>query len=155
MTDFGRRGETVGATSANQETQITAAEAIQAAVEALTKSIGVTPVDAQIFDDGQSEYTSGEIVATGYRRFLLRVILGVTNAPGTIKVNVQFSQGGATFENYVRGPFGSIMYEDTAGAKSECYDGHILGERMKINVIATGVDATNKFTLTCKVDGIR
>jgi len=177
VTDFGQREGGVGATAAkqddvitkleaieaglsdasaaNQETQITAEEAIQAAVEALTKSIRVTPVDAQVFDDGLSEYTSDPMEASGYRMFLLRIILAVTGTPTTIKINVQFSQEGTTYENYVQGPFGSLMYEDTGGAKSECIGGFILGDKMKINVVATGVDAGNYFTLTCKVDGIR
>lgn len=155
MTDFGVRSATARATAANQETQITAEEATQEAVEALSSRTGVTPVNNQVFDNVQTSYTSAEINAAEYRKFLLRIILGVTNAPGTIKINVQFSEGGGTFENYVQGPFGSLMYEDTAGAKSECIGGDILGGRMKINIVATGTDATNKFTLTVKVNGTR
>jgi hypothetical protein len=125
--------------------------AIEAAVEALTKQTESTPVDNITFDDDPTSYTSAEIDCTGYRKFMLRMILGVTLAPTTIKINVQFSHGGATYENYVQVPFGSLMYEDTAGAKSECIAGECLAPKMKINVVAVGTDATNKFTLTCKV----
>lgn len=173
MTDFGVRGVAGGATEAkqddviaelqdieeavgdasatNQETQITAEEAIQAAVEALTKQTTVTPVNAQVFNNVLTTYTSAEIDCTGYRKFLLRVRLSVANAPTTIKINIQFSHGGVTFENYVKVPFGSLMYEDTAGAKNECWCGECLAPKMKINVVAVGTDATNTFTLTCKV----
>ncbi len=117
----------------------------------LTKQKNVTPVNAQVFDDKQDEYTSAEIDCSGYRKFLLRNILTVANAPTDIKISVQFSQGGATFENYMRGPFGSLMYEDTAGAKSECIEGECLGAKMKIYVKATGLSDVNTFSLTSKV----
>jgi len=151
MTDFGKRGGGVGATSDKQATQITAEEAIQAAVEALTKQESFVPVDGEVFDDSQSEYTSAEINSSGYRKFFLRIRLSVTNAPTTIKINVQFSHGGATYENLVNVPFGSLVYEDTAGSKNECLCGECSDDRMKINIVAVGTDATNKFTLTCKL----
>lgn len=125
--------------------------AIQAAVEALTKQAGSTPVNAQVFDDAQSSYTSVEIDCSGYRKFLLRIRLAVTDTPTNIKINVQFSQDGATYENYMRGPFGSLMYEDSAGSKNECIEGECPGAKMKIDVVATGTTAAHKFTLTCKV----
>lgn len=155
MTEFGVRAAAGGATEAKQDTQITAEEAIQAAVEALSATTVVTAVNNQTFDNVQTTYTSAQIASGGYRKVLVRIILGVTNAPGTIKINLQFSEGGTTYENYTRGPFGSLMYEDTAGAKSECIEAYIVGSRIKINVVATGTDATNKFTLTCKLNGIR
>ena len=155
MTDFGVRGAAGGATEAKQDDIITASEAVQAAAEALTMEGKATPVDAEVFNDSQSEYTSAAINSTGFRQFLLRIILTVVGAPTTIKINVQFSQAGSTFENYVRGPFGSLMYEDTAGAKSECIDGPIVGDQMKINVVAVGTTADATFTLTCKLHGFR
>lgn len=155
MTEFGVRSTPARASAANQATQITAEAAIQAAVEALSATTVVTAVNNQVFDDAQSSYTSAEISCGGYRKVLVRIVLGVTNAPGTIKINLQFSEGGGTYENYTRGPFGSLMYEDTAGAKAECIDAPIMGSRLKINVVATGTDATNKFTLTVKLNGIR
>lgn len=155
MTDFGVRAEAGDASAANQETQITAEEAIQAAVEALSATTVVTAVNNQTFDNIQTSFTSAEIASGGYRKVLVRIILGVTNAPGTIKINLQYSEDGATYENYTRGPFGSLMYEDTAGAKSECIEALIMGSRLKINVDTTGTDATNKFTLTCKLNGVR
>jgi hypothetical protein len=151
MTDFGVRAEAGDASAANQATQITAEEAIQAAVEALTATERVVPVNAQVFDNLQASYTSAEIDTAAYRKFLLRVILGVTLAPGTIKINIQCSHDGATWENVVMIPFGSLMYEDTAGAKNECACGDCIGAKMRINVVTTGTDATNKFTLTCKM----
>ncbi len=78
-------------------------------------------------------------------------MLEVSGAPTDIKINVLFSQGGGTYENYMRGPFGSLMYEDTAGNKAECIDGECLGAKMIIKVVATGTDAAKIFALTCKV----
>jgi len=117
----------------------------------LTKQKAVDPVSAQVFNNIQTSYTSATIDTAGYRKFLLRNILAVAGAPTDIKINVQFSQVGATFENYTRGPFGSLMYEDTAGAKAECIEGECLGAKMRINVVTTGTDAAKTFTLTCKV----
>jgi len=151
MTDFGQRGTSNGATAAKQDIQSNSLNAIEGVVGALTKQLVSKPVDAQTFDNNQLTYTSAEIDCTGCRKFLLRNVLTVTDTPTDIKINVQFSQGGVTYENYMRGPFGSLMYEDSAGAKSECIEGECLGARMRINVVATGVDATHKFTLTCKL----
>lgn len=155
MTDFGVRGAAGGATEVKQDDIITASEAVQAAAEALTMEGKVVPVNAQVFNDTQAEYTSDPIDSEGFRHFLLRIILTVVGAPTTIKINVQFSQEGTTFENYVRGPFASLMYEDTAGTKNECIDGPIIGDRMRINVVAIGTTAGATFTLTCKLHGFR
>lgn len=151
MTEFGVRGTAGGATEAKQDTQITAEEAMQAAVESLTKQTTSTPVNAQVFNNVLTTYTSAEIDCSEYRKFLLGVRLTVVNAPTTIQINVQFSQDGITFEDYVKVPFGSLMYEDTAGSKNECWCEECLASKMKINVVAIGTDATNTFTLTCKV----
>jgi len=151
MTDFGTRMPIDPATETEQDEAQVKLDAIQDASEALTKQTGSNPVNAQLFNDAQSEYTSAAIDCAGYRKFLLRIDLAVAGAPTDIKINVQFSRGGGTYENYMRGPFGSLMYEDTAGAKSECIEGECLGAKMKINVVATGVTAGATFTLTCKV----
>ena len=151
MTDMAAERVKAVAILAAVDTIETLQAAIQAAAEALTKQIAVNPVSAQVFDDAQTTYTSAEIDCSGYRTFLLRLRLAVTLAPTTIQIFVQFSHGGATYENYARGPFASLMYEDTAGAKNECIEGPVLGAKMKIYVVAVGTDATNKFTLTAKV----
>ena len=122
-----------------------------AAVGVLTKQALFTPVDAVVFDDDPTTYTSAEIDCSGYRKFLLRLRLTVTDTPTTIQIIVQFSQDGATYENYMRGPFGSLMYEDSAGSKNECIEGPVLGAKMRIYVVTVGTDATHKFTLTAKV----
>lgn len=155
MTNFGVRSAALGSTAEKQDVEIATAEAIQAGVEALSSSTTVIAVDNKVFDEVQTSYTSSVIACDKYRLVLVRVILGVTLAPGTIKLNLQFSENGASFENYVRGPFGSLIYEDTAGAKNECIEAPVLGSKLRINVVAEGTDATNKFTLTCKLNGIR
>ena len=140
----------MGAQTPTRQT-ISLLDKLLAAVGVLTKQVLFTPVDAVVFDDDPTTYTSAEIDCNGYRKFLLRIILAVTDTPTDIKINVQFSQEGDTYENYTRGPFGSLMYEDSAGAKAECIEGECLGAKMKINVVATGTTAVHKFTLTCKV----
>lgn len=125
--------------------------AIQTAVEALTKQAGSTPVNNITFDDDPTTYTSAEIDCSGYRKFLLRIRLAVTDTPTSLQIIVQFSHGGGTYENYMIGPFGSLMYEDSAGAKNECIDGECLGPKMRIYVVAVGTTAVHKFTLTCKL----
>lgn len=173
MTEFGVRGAVGGATetkqddiiaalgeieieagdasAANQTTQITAEQAVQVAVEALTKQVNVTAVNNITFDADLTTYTSAEIDCAGYRKFLLRIILAVANTPTSIKINVQFSQGDVTYENYVRGPFGSLMYVPASCPVAECIDGEVLSAKMKINVVAIGTNGTDTFTLTCKV----
>lgn len=155
MTNFGVRSAAGGSTEAKQDTQITAVEAIQEGVELLTADQRFIMLDAEVFDNVQTEYTSDIISSASYRKFLLRIGLSVEGAPTDIKINVQFSHHGATWENYVQGPFGSLMYEDTAGSKNECIPGERLGNKMRINVVATGTSAVNKFTLTVKLILVR
>lgn len=155
MTDFGRSIQIPDASAANQGTQITAEEAIQAAVETLTCQRSAKPVNAQVFNDVQTTYTSNALATGDCRKILLRVILTVTGTPGTIKISPQFSFGGGTYQNCIQGPFGSLMYEDTAGNKSECIPMECIAPLMRINVVATGTSAANKFTLTCQLVGTR
>lgn len=155
MTDFGVRSATGVAIEAKQDDAIAVQEAIQAAAEVLTADQRYIMVDGKVFNNIQTEYTSDAITAASFRKFLLRINLTVDGAPTTIKINVQFSHHGATWENYVQGPFGSLMYEDTAGAKNECIPGERLGHKMRINVVAVGTTAANKFTLTCKLILVR
>ncbi len=155
MTDFGVRGAAGGATEAKQDTQITAEEAIQAACEILTADQRFVMVDNITFDDDPTSYTSSPITSASFRKFLLRVGLTVTGTPTSIQINVEFSHHGATWEKYIGGPFGSLMYEDTAGAKNECIPGERLGNKMRINVVALGTDANNYFTLTVKLILVR
>ena len=117
----------------------------------LTRQKNTMPVYNEYFNNTQTSYTSAEIDCAGYRKFLLRNILIVSGAPTNIKINVQFSQGGVSYENYMRGPFGSLMYEDSACPQAECIEGECLAAKMKINVVATGTDAGNIFMLNCKV----
>lgn len=155
MTDFGRPKQIGDASAANQETQITAEEAIQGACEVLTADQRYIMVDNITFDDDPTSYTSDPITSTSFRKFLLRIDLAVTGTPTSIQINVEFSHHGATWEKYMQGPFGSLMYEDTAGAKSECIPGERLGNKMRINVVALGTDVNNYFTLTCKLILVR
>ena len=151
MTDFGEKGGAAGATEAKQATQITAEEAIQAAVEALTKQVASTPVNAVVLDNDPTNYTSAEIDCAGYRKFLLRIISAASGTPTRLDIKVQFSQDGASYENYMRGPFGSLSYEGTVTSITECIEGEVLGAKMKIYIAGVGTEAGKTFTVTCKV----
>lgn len=151
MTDFGHRKQVPDASAANQELLIAAAEAVEDTILAQTAQANIKPVDAEVFDDEQSTYTSAEMDVSDYRDFMLRMILAVTGTPTDITIDVLVSYSGATYEKYMSGPFGSLMYEDSAGAKAEAVSGKIIAPKMKIRATATGTDADNTFTLTCKV----
>jgi len=107
-------------------------------------------VDAVVFDDDPTTYTATGLDVSAYRKFQLLIDLAVTLAPTDIVIRVEFSDDDVTYYRYVEGPFGDLRYEDVAGAKLESVPGKCIAPYMRIYVVATGTDATNKFTLTVK-----
>ena len=143
---------TVGAaTETKQDTQITAEQAIQAAAEALTEQAVSTLVNAVVFDSAAEAYTSAAVDCSGYRKFLLEMNVDVTSVPTDLNIQIQFSDDNATFYNHMNGPFGSLMYEDSAGDKLECVSGECLAQYVRLYVLSSGCDASNTFTLTAKL----
>ena len=110
-----------------------------------------TFIDGEVFDDSQSSYTSGYADIRSFREFLLRINLTVTLAPTNITIDVEISDDATNWYKYMQGPFGSLMYEDTAGNKMECLPGKCADNFIRLKATATGTDATNKFTLTAEI----
>jgi len=129
--------------------------ALESDIEALTAQATYVLVDGITFDDDPTSYTSGLIDVSAYRDFLLLISLTVTNSPTNIVIRVLFSDQPAAGWQYVNGPFGDLRYEDSAGTKTEAIHGKCLAPYMGVYVLATGTDATDKFTLTVKAVLIR
>lgn len=143
---------TVGAaTEAKQDTQITALQIIDNLPGDLTKQAVSTLIDAVVFDSTAEAYTSAAVDCSGYRKFLLELNVDVTLVPTDLNIQVQFSDDNVTFYNYMNGPFGSLMYEDSAGDKLESISGECLAQYIRLYALSSGCDGTNKFTLTSKL----
>jgi len=110
----------------------------------------VTFVDEVTFNASVTTYTSDVYEVAPYANFLLLVNLDVTGTPTDIYINVQFSDDGATWYKYMRGPFGDLRWEDTAGDKMECIDGPILAKYMRLYLVASGTAANATFKMTVK-----
>lgn len=110
-----------------------------------------TLVDGVVFNSANEDYTSAVIDVSALRNFTLLIDLGVTLAPTDILIQPQFSDDDLTYYNLVNGPFGSLLYEDEAGAKKEAITGVIMAQYLKLYVLSSGCDATNFFTLTAKI----
>jgi hypothetical protein len=106
---------------------------------------------ALIFNAVTTTKSSVIISSAAFSDFLLLINLGVTLVPTDITLAVEFSADGVNFHQLMNGPFGSLMYEDSAGAKKECVHGKILAPYMRVTATATGTSATALFTLTLDV----
>lgn len=106
----------------------------------------------KVFNDTLSIFTSETFLVSPYSKFRLYIYLIVTLAPTDILVEVEFSYNGSTWYKYMEGPFGDLRYEDAAGDKKECIDGEIRSTYMRVKATATGVDATNNFTVSVRAE---
>lgn len=146
MTRIGDRGAGAGAaTEAKQDTIITTLEN-----KRLNRTV-TTAIDAQVFDNVTTTVTSSTIDLASYREFLLLIDLAVADAPTDIVIEVLVSDDDKTYYKYMRGPFGDLRYEDSAGDLTEAIGDKAPARYMQIKATATGTDATKKFTLTVKV----
>ena len=121
----------------------------------LTAQTTLTFVADVTFDDDPTTYTAAGEDVSAYRKFLLLVNVAVVNNPATIRVHVQFSDDNVTYYNYMNGPFGSLVYEDSAAPTLESIQGECLADYMRVYVAATGTDGTDKFILTVKAILVR
>lgn len=110
----------------------------------------ILPVDNILFNSANQIYTSKTIYCAAYRNFLLLIDLDVTGAPTDIVIDVKFSDDKATWYKYMRGPFGDLRYEDSAGDKKECLDGIILSPYMQIKLTSAGCDGAKTFLMAVK-----
>ena len=105
-------------------------------------------VKAVLFDSTAEVYTSKSFECAPYKEFLLMIDLDVTGVPTDIQIWVEFSHDNVNFFKLMDGPFGSLMYEDSAGDKKEAVSGKIIAGWMRLYVVSSGCDATNTFKLS-------
>ncbi len=109
-------------------------------------------VKAILFNAAAQTYTSKEFECAAFKEFMLMMDVDVTLAPTDITIWVQFSHDRINWFNLTDGPFGSLMYEDTAGDKKECVSGKIIAHWMRIYVVSSGCNATNTFKLSVNAE---
>lgn len=107
-------------------------------------------VDGVLFNSAAEVYTSSPFECAPFANFLLLVNLDVTSTPTDIYIDVQFSDDKANWYKYMRGPFGDLRWEDSAGDKKESLDGPVLAPWMRLYLVSSGCDADNTFKMTVK-----
>lgn len=115
----------------------------------------ITAINAVVLDDSPTSILSSAINCEEYKEFLLEVDVAVTLAPTTVQFKVFFSDDDTTYYQYMKDFWGLLLYEDSAGAKTEALPGKIMGKYMKVQAVGVGTDAANKFTITAKAVMIR
>jgi len=111
----------------------------------------ITLIDAQVFDDVTTTKTSTSIDISAYRWFELLIDLAVTGTPTDLLIEAEVSDDDTTFYKHMRGPFGDLRYEDTAGDLREAIGDVCPSNYLRVKATATGTTALNKFTLTVKI----
>ncbi len=109
-------------------------------------------VKAVLFDTAAEVYTSKSFECAPYKEFLLLIDLDVTLAPTDIQIWVEFSHDNVNFFKFMDGPFGSLMYEDSAGDKKECVTGKIIAHWMRICVVSSGCTSSATFQLSVNAE---
>lgn len=111
----------------------------------------VTFIDNITFNASTTTKTSDPYYCGPYATFLLLHKLTVASTPTNIVIDVEFSDDRANWYKYMRGPFGDLRWEDSAGNKTESIDGPIIAPWIRIIITATGTTATKTFTSTVKL----
>jgi hypothetical protein len=101
-----------------------------------------------LFNSTAEAFTSKSFECAAFRAFTLMINLVVANAPTDIRIDVEFSHDNINFYKHMDGPFGSLMYEDSAGNKKECVIGRLTAQWMRIYVLSSGCTASATFTLS-------
>lgn len=105
-----------------------------------------------LFNSAGETYTSKVFECAPFKKFLLFNDIVVTGAPTTIQIWVEFSHNNAGWFKLMDGPFGSLMYEDSAGDKKECVQGKICAHWMRLHVVSVGCDASKTFKLSANAE---
>jgi hypothetical protein len=105
-------------------------------------------VDSVTFNNATTSYTSDAFYCAPYEKMAIFIDLAVSGTPTRVQIQIQFSHDGATWFDYIRGPFQALYYEDSAGDQKDCIDADVQGEYVRFVITATGTDASNTFTLT-------
>jgi hypothetical protein len=119
------------------------------------RSAVATLLDAVVFDDVTTTYSSDAQSVKPYRHFALYLDIDSTATPATIRFVPEFSpDGGTTWHEYRQGLFAALYYEDvdTASGLQVCFSGECAGRTFRLRVVATGTTAANKFTVTAQAE---
>ena len=114
-----------------------------------------TLLDGEVFDDSQTSFSSPAQAVDEFSRFSLYLDIDSASTPTDIRFIVEFSpDDGTTWHEYRQGPFTSLYFEDqdTASGLKTCFSGECAGRDFRLRVVATGTDATKKFTVTAKAE---
>jgi len=110
-----------------------------------------TAIDAQVFDDVQTTYTSADIdTSTAVNGFLV-INLTIANAPTDIVIQVKTGMSANPTAIIMDNALGDLRYEDAAGAKNQTIIIPYFGDYTRITATATGTTSSATFTLTVKV----
>jgi len=107
-------------------------------------------IDAVTFNASTTTYTGFTHEVEYWKKGLMLINLDVTGAPTDIVFDVEFSDDNSNWFKYMRGVFGDLRYEDSAGDKKECLDFPILAPYIRCKATATGTDASKTFLITIK-----
>ncbi len=105
-------------------------------------------IDAVTFNASITAKTGILFEVPAYSNVLILIDVDVTSTPTDLLINIEFSHDRANWYKFMRGPFGDLRYEDSAGDKTECLDIPILAPYMRGYAIATGTDGSKFFKLS-------
>lgn len=105
----------------------------------------ITLIDAITFNAAITSKVSSVFSVGAFANGLLLLGIDVTGAPTDITFDLEFSHDRQNFFKYIVGSFGSLVYEDAAGDKTDCLDFPILAPYMRLTATATGTDAVKTF----------
>lgn len=111
----------------------------------------VTFLKEILFNDTAQAYTSEPFECIAYAIGLLKINLDVTSSPTDIYFNLEFSDNLIDWHKYMKGPFGDLRYEDSAGDKKECLDFPVLDRYVRIYAVSSGCDSSNTFKITFRI----
>ena len=105
-----------------------------------------------VFDSTAEQFTSPEFEVTAFKEFMLMLLVDVAGTPTDIQFYVQFSHDRNLWFSLTDGPFGSLMYEDSAGDLQECVHGNITAHWMRLKAVSSGCNAGNTFTISAWIE---
>lgn len=101
-----------------------------------------------VFNNVTTTKTSAAFYCAPYKDGQLFIDLGVASTPTTIQIFLEFSIDGENWYVHSHTPWGSLMYEDSAGALKESLHTELCAPWMRLRAVAVGTDATKTFTLS-------
>lgn len=138
----------VGGADVSEANPVPVEEIIRAA------SAWATLMSAQVFNNVTTTANSTEHDISTESALWVHIFVGSTLAPTDIRVLPQFEDDAAQWWDFEEGLWASLFWEDTDTAAG-IYKVFLLPcggqDNVRFNVVATGTDANNLFTVTIKV----